>query len=171
MTENTTIAHLPNEFPHVRVFELLPAKEFMVFFASSEGGLPDDHVRLELRVLALHDRKAEKRSVIGIIATDVISGAIGGAAWDAIKATYAALAEYLSRKHGTPVADAAAVVQRLTAASEKILGPEPPTLERLKLTQLKDNRWEAEFTRQRVAVRATLDPSGTIVRWSQRPRK
>lgn len=171
MTENTSITRPSEEFPYVRVFELLPGEEFMVFLAASEGELPDDSVRRELRIIAIQDRNDQERSVLGTIITDVISGAIGGATWAAIAATYAALAKYLSRKHGTPSADAATIVRRLTAASEKIPGPQPAALERLKVRQLEDKRWEAEFTRHGIAVRATLDPGGTIVKWSQRTRK
>ena len=140
----------------------------MAFFAPSDSELPGEDVGLELQVLAIHDRQIETRNTVGIIATDIISGVIGGAAWDTIKMTYTALADYLRRKHGAPAVDAAVIVARLTVASEKILGPGPPPLEKLKLKQLKDLRWEAEFTSHGIAVRATIDPAGSVVKWSQR---
>ncbi len=63
--------------------------------------------------------------------------------------------------------DAETVIRRLTEASAHVLGPEPPALENLKLWQLEDKRWEAQFTCHRIGVQATLGPSVTIVRWSQ----
>lgn len=167
MTENTSAQSQPAEFSHVRVFALRSGAEFMVFFAPSEDGLPDDRVRLELRVLALRDRDDFKRSVLGTIASDVTSGAIGGATWAAIASTYTALAEYLKQKHGAPSADVATVVRRLTEAGAHIPGP-ASLLENLQIKHLEDKRWEARFTRSGVAVRATLDPSATIVRWIER---
>jgi hypothetical protein len=171
MTENTTITGQFGESLSMRVFELLSAEEFLIFFAASDSDLPGNNVRLELRVLAIHDRQIANRSMVGVIVTDVVSGAIGGAAWDAIKATYTALAEYLRRKHDAPAVDAAAIVQRLTAASERILGPGSTAFENLKMKQLEDLRWEAEFTSHGVAVRATVDPGGNVVKWNQRTVK
>jgi len=167
MTENTSISRIPSELPHMRVFSLFPDTEFMVFFAATQGDLPDDSVRRELRVLAIHDRADQKRSVVGTVVTDVISGAIGGGTWAAIAATYTALAKHLKRSHGTAPADARTVVQRLTEASGHILGPEPPTLDNLRLKQLEDKRWEAQFTCRGIGVRATLDPSAALIKWSQ----
>lgn len=167
MTENTSTADQSNGYLYLRAFELLPGAEYVVFFAASDTELPGEDVRRELRVLALHDRQIETRSTTGIVATDIISGVIGGAAWDAMKATYTALASYLRRKHGTPAVDAAAIAQRLTAASEEILGPGPAPLDKLKLKQLKDLRWEAEFTSHGIDVKATIDPAGTVVKWNQ----
>lgn len=171
MTEDATIARPQDGLPYVRVFELIHGSEFMVFFAASEDELPDDHVRRELRVLALHDREDQKRSVTGTIVTDVISGAIGGGTWAAISRTYTALAEYLKRKHGSRAADATVIIERLAVASEKLLGPAPPALEDVKVRQLEDSRWEAQFTRHGIAVRATLDPGGTVIKWRQHPTK
>jgi hypothetical protein len=168
VTENSSAPDQPAECSHVRAFALRSGAEFVVFFASSEAELPDDQVRLELRVLAIRDRKDQKRSVLGTIASDVISGAIGGATWAAIASTYTALAEYLKRKHGAPTADVATVVHRLTEAGAHIPGSRGSALENLQIKQLEDKRWEAKFTRSGVAVRATLDPGATIVRWTER---
>jgi hypothetical protein len=170
MTETNMINHHPNSLPCMRVFELIPGSEYMVFFAASEEDLPDDNVRRELKLVAIRNRDQQKRSLLGTVIADIVAGAIGGAAWDSIKATFTATAAYLKRKHGTPTTDAATVLQRIQAASNNILGPAPGPVT-AKVRQLDDRRWDAEFARHGISVKATLDPGGTIIKWSQRTGK
>jgi hypothetical protein len=154
--------------PAARTFELATGTEFIVFLAPDESGLPGDAVRRELRVAARHSRSAHRRGLADTLLSDGTAGIIGGAAWTGLATMLTATAVYLRNRVRPPVvADAATVAARLKTACEQITGTVPDSLSRATIKRLDDGRWTAEFTYDGHAVRAILDPSCTIISWTQ----
>jgi len=166
---DVTSAHKNTILPVARVFELAADTEFMVFLAADENDLPGDAVRRELRVAARHCRGARRRGLVDTLISDGTAGLIGGAAWTGLATMLTATTAYLSnRARSAVVTDVTTVAARLKTACEQITGTPPARLSDATIKRLDDGRWSAEFTYDGVAVHAILDPSCSIISWTQR---
>jgi hypothetical protein len=153
----------------MRVFEFAEDREYVVFFAADESGLPPDTVKRELRVLARRKQNVPTRSALGTMVGDVTAGVVGGAAWAGVSAALVATTAYLRQKARKPALDAAAISIRLKAACEQILKDSPGEMTNLSIERIDDGRWRAEFICAGRAIQALLDPSGSVLTWIQEP--
>jgi hypothetical protein len=167
MTDTGAVPRSGDEPSATRVLELIDGREYAVFFAADEDGLPSDAVKRELRVLARRSQNVPTRSVVSTVAADVTAGVVGGAAWEAVSAALVATTAYLRHKVHKPAVDAVTISIRLKTACEQILALSPAEMTNLYIERIDDGRWRAEFICAGRAIQAMLDPSGSVVAWVQ----
>ncbi|GLL07763.1 hypothetical protein [Dactylosporangium matsuzakiense] len=137
----------------------------LVFFAVDPDDLPAADVADEMEVVAALCRAGQTRSPVQDLLRDVGANLAGEAAWTGLLATLGATSAYLrrrSRQARAPL-DAAAVMQRVRAASREITGVEPIHPADVDIRRDPDGTWHAELRLPTGDVTADLDASGTVL--------
>jgi hypothetical protein len=146
-----------------RAFDIDAA--YLVFFAADPGDLPAADVAGEMEVVAALCRAGQTRSPAQDLLQDIGTNLAGEAVWTGLLATLGATSAYLrrrSRQARAPL-DAAAVMQRVRAASREITGVEPVHPADVDIRRDPDGTWHVELRLPTGDVAADVDPSGTVL--------
>src|SRR6185437_8130079 len=151
----------------MRVFELRTDTEFAAFFADTTSDLPEDDVSLELRAVA---NAVTTRGALEMAFSDVLAAIVGGGVSAHLATYFPATATWLGRRSSIPkLDDVTAVLDRVRAVSQQIVGSAPESLREAAIARDADGQWHVAFSYRDLRITATIEPAGSVVTWRQKP--
>lgn len=136
----------------------------IVFVTEGPDDAPDKHVRRELDMVGRLHRDTPTRGPAGELATMVVSGIIGGAAWATVLSSIVATQRYVQRltARRKRLDSADQVIARLREVLTQVYDSAPPTPAQVTVRREDDGTWTATMRYSRT-IRARLDSTGAVI--------